>query len=228
MTLPSLPSEMKQQIPWTTHDFGPLLPARTALLVVDMQNAFMLPGYSLEMPNARKIVPNINRLIAAFRGRGAAVVFLRHTVTEETEMRVPDWQYPSPEIRERAKEELGAGSAGNSLSAELDIDPEQDYVIRKYRPSAFSPGASNTDSVLRHREIDSLVVVGTATNVCCESTARDANMLGYKVYVVADATATASDYLHRASLVSMGYFFARIAWCAEIISELRDGHPPST
>jgi ureidoacrylate peracid hydrolase len=71
------------------------------------------------------------------------------------------------------------GDFGHALYPELDV-AEGDLRVRKTRFSALIQGSSDLDALLRARGIDTLIVVGTATNVCCESTARDAMMLNYK------------------------------------------------
>ncbi len=211
-----LPDWIGDQPPRSTHDFGPLTMAQTALLVVDLQNAFMQPGYMLEIPKARTIVPTVNRLVVEVRERGGTVVFLRHTMSDEPGRRMPDWQLGDPDRARRAYSELAAETDGNQLDAGLDFRPS-DLVVRKYRPSAFLPGSSDLDSLLHERGVDTIVITGVATNVCCESTARDANMLDYKVYVVADATAAANDDLHNAALLSLSSFFARIVFAEDLL-----------
>ncbi len=215
----ALPDWMWSQPPSAVHDFGPLEVERTALVVVDLQKGFMFPGYALEIPQARAIVPTVNRLVAAVREAGGTVVFLRHTVSDEPGLRMPGWQLGSAELGARKWAELGPDSEGNALHDELDVR-DVDLVVRKYRPSAFVPGACTLHEQLRERGIDTLIVVGAATNVCCESTARDANMRDYKVYVVADATATFNDALHNAALLSMSTFFARIVFADDVIAML--------
>ena len=213
----TLPEWVSAQPPKALHDFGALEAERTALVVVDLQKGFLEPGYTLEIAPARSIVPVVNRLIGVAREAGVTVVFLRHTVTDEAGRRMPDWQVGSAEAAARVRAELGPEAEGNALCDDLDVRPE-DLVVRKYRPSAFIPGASELPELLGERGIDTLVVVGTATNVCCESTARDANMLDYKVYVVADATATYNDELHNAALLSMSSFFARIVYADDVVA----------
>ena len=75
-----------------------------------------------------------------------------------------------------------------------------DVKVKKNRFGAFVPGSSQLHSVLQERAIDTVIITGTATNVCCESTARDAMMMNYKVIFVADATATHTDEEHNATL----------------------------
>ena len=76
-------------------------------------------------------------------------------------------------------------------------------MVEKRRYSAFIQGSSDLDSILRARGIDTLLVTGTLTNVCCESTARDAMMLNYRSVMVSDGNAAVTDFYHEASLLNM-------------------------
>jgi ureidoacrylate peracid hydrolase len=96
------------------------------------------------------------------------------------------------------------------------------------RVSALVQGTSTLDTLLRARNIDTLIIVGTATNVCCESTARDATMLNYKVFFVSDANACRTDEEHNATLASLMVMFAEIRSTDEMIALLRRGAAPIT
>jgi ureidoacrylate peracid hydrolase len=119
------------------------------------------------------------------------------------------------------------GDFGHALYPELDVQPG-DPIVRKYRFSALVQGASDLDTLLRARNIDTLIIVGTATNVCCESTARDAMMLNYKVFFVSDANACRTDEEHNATLASLMVMFAEIRSTDEMIALLRRGAAPIT
>jgi ureidoacrylate peracid hydrolase len=141
-------------------------PRKTALLVVDMQNAFMLPGVAHTLcPMAREIVPNVNRLARAVRETGGAVVWIKTTFTPET---LKSWstyyELSRPEQNAKRAEALAAGSKGHELWAELDARAG-DLTVEKKRFSAFIEGSSNLADVLRERGIDTVVVTGTVTGV---------------------------------------------------------------
>src|SRR5207247_3648739 len=97
----------------------------------------------------------------------------------------------------------------------LDVHPA-DLVVDKTRYSAFVPGTCALDDLLRARAIDTLIVTGTATNVCCESTARDAMQRNYRVVFVADGTAAFTDAQHNATLCNM-LTFADVMMTAEVL-----------
>ena len=179
------------------HLFDSLDPVHTALLVIDMQNAFVAPGAPIEVPGARDIVPGINRLAAELRRRGVPVVWVLHQNSG-------DWTnffdvFVKPENRARAAQALSAGSELQKPWRELDIAPS-DLKVTKNRYSALIAGASDLGTMLKKRGIDTLLIAGTKTNVCCECTARDAMMLDYKVVLLCDCTAALSDEEHLATL----------------------------
>jgi ureidoacrylate peracid hydrolase len=193
------------------HIYEDLDPAKTALLVVDMQNAFMLPGVAHSLcPMAEKIVPNLNRLAQAVRAAGGTVVFVKTTFTEEA---LQSWstyfEMVTPELRAQRITALSANSKGHELWATLEVAPD-DLIVEKSRFSAFIEGASNLTEILRSRGLDTLLVTGTITNVCCESTARDAMMLNFKTIMVTDGNAAITDADHNASLCAFYLTFGDI------------------
>jgi ureidoacrylate peracid hydrolase len=193
------------------HVFDDLDPAKTALVVVDMQNGFMLPGVAHTLcPMAEKIVPNVNRLAQAVRATGGAVVWIQTTFTEET---LKSWSVyydiSRPEQNARRVAALSAGSKGHELWAGLEVAPG-DLRVEKKRFSAFIQGSSNLDAVLRERGIDTLLITGTVTGVCCESTARDAMMLNYKTIMVSDGNAAMTDEEHNAALIQFYLTFGDV------------------
>src|SRR6516164_5400992 len=202
--------------------FDGLDPARTALIVVDLQNGFMAPGQPAEIAPAREIVPNVNRLAAATRAAGGSVVWIQNTITPESEK---SWSiylgnFANEDWGLRMRRAFTPGDFGHALYPSLEVRPS-DLTVRKTRFSAFVPGASELDSILRGRGIDTLIVVGTATNVCCESTARDAMMLNYKIFFVSDANACRTDEEHNATLAIMMIMFADVRSTDEMIALLQ-------
>jgi ureidoacrylate peracid hydrolase len=192
---------------------------RTAHIVVDLQNGFMAPGAVAEIGTAREIVPNVNRISDALRHAGGLVVYIQNTIDENT---LRTWStyfnhFCSPARRSRMIETFTAGSEGHALWPGLDVRPE-DLKVRKHRFGAFAPGASDLHKILQDRGIDTLIVTGTATQVCCESTARDAMMLNYKVFFVADGNATYNDVEHNATLSAMAHTFCDVADTDTIVS----------
>jgi ureidoacrylate peracid hydrolase len=193
------------------HSHDNLDPAKTALVVVDMQNAFMLPGVAHALcPMAEKIVPNINRLAQAVRATGGAVVWIKTTFTSDA---LQSWstyfEMVTPQQGAKRIAALTADSKGHELWATLDVRPD-DVVVEKNRFSAFIQGSSNLAEVLRGRGLDTILVTGTVTNVCCESTARDAMMMNFKTIMVTDGNAAVTDEDHNASLCAFYLTFGDI------------------
>jgi ureidoacrylate peracid hydrolase len=193
------------------HVYDDLDPGKTALVVVDMQNAFMLPGVAHSLcPMAQEIVPNINRLARAVRATGGTVFWVKTTFTEEA---LRTWstyfEMTSPDRVAKRIEALTANSLGHALWSGLDVQPH-DPIVEKNRFSAFIQGSSDLGAALRARGLDTILVTGTVTNVCCESTARDAMMLNFKTIMVTDANAAATDEDHNASLIAFYLTFGDI------------------
>ncbi len=193
---------------------------RTALVVVDMQNYFVKPGMPACCDAARDIVPAINRLAAALRATGGAIVWIENEALPES---AGDWanfyEIHTPERGGARYAELAKGSEGHALWPELDVRPE-DEIVAKLRYSAFVEGTSDLEQRLRARDIDTVLVAGVATNVCCESTARGAMMRGFRTTMVADALAAVTSAEHRASLETFYLYFGDVQTTDQVIDRL--------
>ncbi len=205
------------------HPFDVIDPHGAALAVIDMQNYFVKPGEQGEIPLAREIVPNINRLAADLRRRGGHVVWVRNGTRNTRE----SWSVfheclMTPDRMQRRYAAMDIGGDGYEYWHLNDIRPE-DAQITKTRYSAFIQGSSDLERHLRGRAIDTLLVAGTATNVCCESTARDAMMLNFKVVMVSDGLATHNDEEHNATLSALYGQFADVQSTDEVMQSLERG-----
>ena len=199
------------------NDFAALTPGRTALVNIDMQNVFLAEDQVFGNAHARVIVPHVNALSQAMRGAGAPVIWTRQTHTFEAPYAPADWQYDEakPSVAE-AVAALRAGTVGHALHPAVAALPT-DLVVDKYRYGAFSCPACALPMTLERLGVETLVVTGTLTNVCVESTAREANMAGYKVIVVADATAAVTDAEHNAALLNLRLNFADVRRTREVL-----------
>lgn len=112
------------------------------------------------------------------------------------------------------------GHPGHELYGALDVQPE-DMIVEKRRFSAFIQGSSDLDAILRGLGIDTVIVTGAVTNVCCEATARDAMMLNYKTVFVSDANAARTDEDHNASLAAVFRVFGAVNSTDEVIGLLQ-------
>lgn len=194
-------------------------PARTAHIVVDLQNGFMAEGAPAEVAAAREIVPGVNRISAASRGAGGLNVFLRYTWDPAEPQPWTTWYdvYLGPRLSALHRDAFTRGAPNWQLWPALEVRPG-DLVVDKTRFSAFVPGTCGLEEALRARNIDTVIVTGTVTNVCCESTARDAMQRNYKVVFVSDGNAALSDAAHNATLANMAVLFADLRNAAETVA----------
>ncbi|WP_026068239.1 isochorismatase family protein [Pusillimonas noertemannii] len=195
-------------------------PAKTALVVIDMQNHFVAEGFPSEAPPARGIVDNINRMSSALREVGGTVVWIQTTATDALNRWANHHRHGlRPEVRDRRLASLAEDAPGFQLYPALQAQPN-DLYIRKIMFSAMLPVSSNLHETLRGRDIDTVLIAGTTTNVCCDSTARDAMMLDYRVALLSDATATRHDEEHAATLNNFQLFFGDVMTIDEAIERL--------
>ena len=202
------------------HRVEPLKGAKTALLVVDMQNYYMAEGQQAACPMARRIVPRVNRLAAATRHAGGLVVWLQNQAPwQDLEV----WSVAGglflPEKRELRWRSLQEDAYGFALWPELEIRAGDERVVKR-RFSAFIQGSSDIAERLRSRDIDTVLIAGVYTNVCCESTARDAMMLNFQTLMVSDGCATGTDAEHAASLCNFYLTFGDVLTSDKIIALL--------
>jgi len=198
--------------------FSGLESSTTALLVVDLQNYFMVPGQARANPNTEAIVPNVNRIADQLRARGGHVAWCRHTMVDEGPGRLPEWlAHRETGSYAEARSALTPGNFGHELHKSLHVDTV-DLVFDKYRYSAFVNAGLDLDAHLKSKNIDTVIVTGTVTGICCESTARDALMRDYRVFFITDATSAATDDEHNAALVNLQIAIATLCTTAEVLS----------
>jgi ureidoacrylate peracid hydrolase len=194
--------------------------ARAALVVVDMQNYYVAEGYPNESPTARAIVPNINRMAAALRAAGGRVVWVQTDSAEALAKWGNHHKYKlTPENAARRLQKLSATDEGFKLYRTLEPRPD-DLYVRKIKFSALVGESSKLDEVLRGHGVEILLIAGTKTNVCCESTARDASMMEYRVAMLSDANATLTDEEHAAALNGFQVSFGDVMTVDEALARL--------
>jgi ureidoacrylate peracid hydrolase len=144
------------------------------------------------------------------RGVGGGVFWIKNTFDERSAL---EWSHAQEMLttaaRGRRIEAMSEGSKGQELWPELDVRPE-DEIVRKYRFSAFMPGTCELPYRLRARGFDTVLITGTVTNVCCESSARDAMMTNFKTIMISDANAAMNMEEHNASLVAFYAIFGDV------------------
>ncbi len=201
----------------------PIVTRRTAVIVVDMQELFCNPQGAVYVQDTAVIVEPISNCIAVARKAGLPVIFLRHIVRGDGSDtgRMRD-MYPTVDAM------LARGTPGVEIIAAL-APVRGDIVVDKLGFSGFHN--TDLDTVLRSHDIDTIIVCGTVTNVCCETTVRDAAHREYKVVVLADACA-AMDYpdmgwgaltateIQRVSLTTIAMEFGEVTTTADIIRRI--------
>ncbi|WP_281684731.1 isochorismatase family protein [Thalassobaculum salexigens] len=205
----------------TPHPHAGLDPSKTALIVIDLQNGFMMDDVAHALcVQARDIVPNVNRLAEAVRATGGQVYWIQNTHDENC---LESWSNlhamtPPAKVAKRI-ESMSPGGLGHQLWAELDVK-DGDREVLKNRYSAFVEGSSDLHEILKAEGIDTLLITGTLTNVCCESSARDAMMLNYKVVMVTDGNAAITDIEHNSALTNFYLTFGDIYSTDELVEIL--------
>ena len=191
-------------------------------MVIDLQHAFMndAVGFAV-VPAARAIVPAVNRLAAALRAAGGGVFWIK--MTHDAAWSVA-YEMHTPEFREKRIAALSEGGLGHELWPDLDVRPE-DEIVKKYRYSAFLPGTSELPERLKARGFDTVLITGTVTNVCCESSARDANMTNFRAIMVSDGNAANTQAEHDASLAAFYNVFGDVMDTDMIIAGLEGSRP---
>jgi len=194
------------------HAFERLDPARTALVVVDM-----VPFFLHDSPYARGIVPNIKALASAVRAAGGTVAWVLPTSGAPSPTGI---EFYGPLIAERYSTSAGDGPLPGRLWHEFDVSAD-DLMVEKTSAGAFFPGRCELPSLLEQRGIDTVLVAGTVANVCCESTARDASTLGYRVIMVADANAAMRDRDLNATLHTIYRSFGDVRPTCEVVAPIQ-------
>jgi len=177
-------------------------PERAAILAIDLQNYFRV----IALP----VLGNILKVIQSCRKTNVPIIFTQHGHTD-----------PSSDGGALGKwwgELIMAGTEDWKFLQEVIIE-EEDIILPKKRYSAFFE--TDLDERLRSRGIKDLIISGVMTNLCCETTARDAFMRDYQVFILIDGTATRKSELHLATLKNLGFGFAYLLTCDELVQMLK-------
>jgi nicotinamidase-related amidase len=191
------------------HAYERIEPQRTALVVVDM-----VPFFVQKHEFCRGIVANIGWMASSLRAAGGTVAWVLPGGTGATTM--VGQEFLGPEVARMYASSGGRGPLRERVWHEFDVS-DDDILVEKTAPSAFFPGRSPLPSALDTRGIDTVLITGTVTNVCCESSARDASTLGYRVLMVADANAARRDEDHNATLYTVYRSFGDVRPTIDVI-----------
>lgn len=206
------------------HLFDSLDPAETAFVVIDMQNMFCEPGSPAEVPESRDICEPINLLCRELRDLGGLVIWITSATVSANGK--SDWEhfvrnFVAEDVQERTIQALRPGGPGEQIWHELDVH-EDDLRVRKNRYSCLTPGSSMLQSLLSSQGIKNILIGGTKTNICCESTSRDAMQLDYNVVMVEDCNAALSDDEHRSALENVIQQFGDVMTVDEVVAVLKN------
>jgi biuret amidohydrolase len=196
-------------------------PAKTAMIVVDMQNDFVAPGGGLETPAARAMVPRLVEALQICRSAGIKVIYTTHAHRRDgCDMGLFDDIHPPVANRTAVVD----GTPGVEIYSEV-APAAGEHVIKKHRYSGFF--GTDLDIILREWGVDTVIISGTTTENCCFSTARDAMFRNYRVVFLSDATATydypdcgfgsmSNEQVHHATLVILAASTAHVMPVAEM------------
>lgn len=200
-------------------------PEKTALLVIDMSKDFLREGSPLDVPEGRAMIPKLKKLMDVCRSLKVPIIYTTHVHREDgSDMgRMADI---FPIIKQGLV--LKAGSEGVKIHHDLEPAPGE-IVIEKHRYSAFY----NTDLeiLLRNKQVDTLIITGVTTSVCCESTAREAMFRDFKVVFVSDLNTTydlpdmgfgnvSHEEVQKVVLTNLAMHMGQVMSCDNLIAEL--------
>lgn len=209
-TLANKSTEWLERIqPYNQHEMT-LDPDACALMVIDMQNFFLDPDSPTFTSGGRAILPVLQRLIEIFREAGRPVIFTRHVHhPDHFDSGIMGWWWEGMCVDGTPESEIHSNLAPQG----------NEKVVLKHRYSSFY----NTDleTVLRCLKIKDLVISGIMTNLCCESTARDAYFRDYRVFMLADGTGTVDEEMHVASLLNLAFGFAYVTTADVIAGQMK-------
>jgi nicotinamidase-related amidase len=196
--------------PFNTHAMQ-LNKESAALLVVDMQQFFLDPASPTFTCGGPPIISNIEKVIRAFREAGRPVIFTKHVHhPDHLDAGIMGWWWEGMCVE---------GSPESEIPSQIAPLPNE-KVILKHRYSAFY----NTDleTILRVLKVEDLVIIGIMTNMCVESTTRDAYYRDYRVFLLADATGSVTEEMHLASLLNLSFGFAWTTDVETILNQLSE------
>lgn len=197
------------------HAYTQVDPTRTALVVIDVMPFFVDDP---DLPHTRGVLPQIVALASALRDAGGTIAWVLSpgAGTAPTAAAV---EFLGEQVAAMFATSGGTGSLRERLWPGFDVHPE-DLLVEKTAASAFFPGRCDLPRLLQDRAVDTVVITGMVTNVCCESSARDASTLGYRVIFVADANAAGNDVAHNATLTTVYRTFGDVRTTAEVLDLL--------
>jgi ureidoacrylate peracid hydrolase len=198
----------------------PVVPAKMALINVDMQNLFV-DGYPLSAPDGLVLLARINGLARVCRAAGILVIHAMHVLRPDGS-NVGVLGELVPPVKRGV---IDRGSESAALHDDLDIR-DGDIILEKPRYGAFH--GTDLELILHGRGIDSVIVTGITTSVCCETTAREANARDFRVFFPSDGTSTfafggmTKEEIERATCVNLAHCFAQVLTVDELTARIEE------
>jgi nicotinamidase-related amidase len=195
--------------PFNTHNLQ-FKKDKAALIVIDMQRFFLDPASPSFTCGGLAILPNLKRVIHAFRDADRPVIFTRHVHHPDLlDAGILGWWWEGMCIE---------GSPDSEVHQDISPLPNEKTIF-KHRYSAFY----NTDLeiILRCLQVEDLVIGGVMTNMCCESTARDGYYRDYRVHFLADGTGSITEEMHLASLLNLAFGFSLVTDVETILAQMK-------
>jgi nicotinamidase-related amidase len=174
-----------------------VFPAKTALLITDMQNYFLEPDSNAYIPSSPAIIDKINTLTEYAEANSMLTVLTLHTNTKQNAAMMGKWW----------KRLINANNSYAKLYDKIRV-PRNAHIINKSQYDCFY--GTNLDELLRHNDIETLIICGVMTNLCVETTARSAFVRGYRVILPIDATAAYNLEFHKSTCLNLAFGFAHI------------------
>jgi len=206
----------------------PIDPARTALINVDLQNVFV-EGFEISATDGPDVVQRLNKLSRVCREHGMMVIHTINELRDDGSNRGIAAEVVTAYLQSTGANRRGgitAGTDGAKLHDSLEVEPS-DVLLTKPRFGAFT--GTDLDLILRSNGINSVIIGGIATNVCCDTTAREANQRDYKVFFLSDGTGNhgmqglSAEEIKAATLAAVRLAFGQVLTVDETIGKIRDG-----
>lgn len=206
----------------------PIDPARTALINVDLQNVFV-EGFDISATDGPEVVQRLNKLSRVCRDHGMMVIHTINEIRADGSNRGIASEIVTAYLQSTGTNRKGgitAGSEGAKLHDSLEVEPS-DVLLSKPRYGSFT--GTDLDLILRTNNIEAVIIGGIATNVCCDTTAREANQRDYKVFFLSDGTGNhgmqglSAEEIKDATLAAIRLAFGQVLTVDETVAKIKDG-----
>ncbi|MDG2242761.1 MAG: cysteine hydrolase [Rhodospirillaceae bacterium] len=206
----------------------PIDPKRTALINVDLQNVFV-EGFDISATDGPEVVQRLNKLSRVCRDHGMMVIHTINELRADSSNRGIASEVVTSYLKSTGTNRKGgitAGTDGAKLHASLEVEPS-DVLLIKPRYGSFT--GTDLDLILRTNDIEAVLIGGIATNVCCDTTAREANQRDYKVFFLSDGTGNhgmqglSAEEIKAATLAAVRLAFGQVLTVDEAIAKIEEG-----